>query len=930
LGGCSTREPPPCPGFACLQQAVRSMPALEIQGDEEQARAEEQREALLQNHGMNREYVQKITALSQQNAFSFASETVKGYNPRFVKAMGTAVRVAFWTGVTGFLVWRARHMIPLDSALVTEGHIFTYLPNVVLAIIFNVTPNLASTCKSCFQAFVGTLASMMAAWLLYHCPLVSDASNAAHATAATISVAPTCPGPGHVFGKAGNSTMNDLYHFYCVSSNGLFTFDNNPPGWPAFCALAWFALFVWIVLSLNVVMPFKTFALLGMSKFMLDFANPQTNTDMYLDFLNVNSVASLTILTQLLGSAFVILAMLLPPLTATNDSKVLAARSTKVISELIVHVTDYYAGSEKTLKIAIWNTLLEKNRVDMSEEGAILDASWWEHYDWSSKGVARRLMLQHLDMLKDLDRRLAVMQICVLREQFEASHKAVMAEIKLELSRLVQYIGDLLMNSMLAASDGHFSADEKAQLNKEKKLVDDAIVALGAKWRTVRKNKSPLSEEMRPESFFVVEISTMGRLVSEFTEQVLESKPESKFVAIAAIGTMIKSREELKPGTEFGNFVLRNWISLMIAFVWAMLSKNFGTGMITYVVLMLTEHPGNQLFMNLNKLQASVLGSLTGCMMFRWFHHCAIYVKIMKVLCLFVFEFVANFISNYSTEFQLVGQLLAVNGGVKLLSACDDILSNGEVMSGAAAEFAGLKAIAEAIMVVAAVDSLLKPESACDQARARLLEAMDASLSYFGDFTNGKFAAGKKQIWEDSAKKTEEIETLLSKAKKLGEGASVEPRYTKGSFKTELFNELCARMLAFQLNTQILVRRCQGSDVGLFEKMSKCTNWALVKNDLDETVKDTQLVVKEVISWDGFGALASPKVDLVLDKAGLDKIDGLRRLVKDLEAEMKSHAPVEGISMEDDQISRFCVVIEMLDTLIKCLVDMLTITVQHF
>uniref|UniRef100_A0A7S1PL89 Uncharacterized protein n=1 Tax=Alexandrium catenella TaxID=2925 RepID=A0A7S1PL89_ALECA len=613
------------------------------------------------------------------------------------------------------------------------------------------------------------------------------------------------------------------------------------------------------------------------------------------------------------------------------SSKALAARATKVTTELLFSITNYYCGSHKTLKINVYNSQLERNRADMASMSGDLDSSWWEFFDWGSAGVVRNLMNDHLGMLKDLDRRLAVMQICVLREGFEQSHVEVMRDLKEPLLKVVHDINDCLLSSTLSAADGKFSRDELDKLAKQKLSIEDSVKDLARIWRSVRgDSRNALSPGMRAEGFFFLELSTVGRIVTEFADEIIDDncRPKPKAIGWKAF-TNIFSMEKLKT-PDFRNFVVRNWISLMFAWWWAVIANNFATSVPTNVVFMLTELPGNSLLMNLEKLEASVFGSLAGTILYRAFHHCTTITRVMKLSSLFIFELIAMFIANYTKEFANVGLLLAVYGGGKLMSVCDDRTSNGEVQTMNSAEFRSLRFFAYAMCIVSLVDSFMKRKPACDQAREKLLEAMDISFDYFKKYISNDTVIGRAEIWQETAEVTERVEAKLTQAESLLGPADQEPRFAKGPFKAGLFHELVAKLRQITLNAQALIRRSQGApDEGLLVEMVKCESFEAMKAELLEAIDNTGKIVRKVISYDGFGAMSPAMFDGLLKMPVGEHVDEIRKFQEEVKKLKLKTTEESEKNLEYGKTTRFAVVLELLEVYAKELASMMTAAVRH-
>merc|ERR1719410_1664835 len=126
--------------------------------------------------------------------------------------------------------------------------------------------------------------------------------------------------------------------------------------------------------------------------------------------------------------------------------------------------------------------------------------------------------------------------------------------------------------------------------------------------------------------------------------------------------------------------------------------------------------------MNLQKLQALVLGSLAGVTLYRAFSLDIIVFKVLKLFCLFFYVLFTMFIARYSPEFANIGILLAVSGSSKLMQPCNKTPPTyGEVAFTQGNEFKNLKKFSFSILVVSVVDLLMKPKPAGQQVQEQLI-----------------------------------------------------------------------------------------------------------------------------------------------------------------------------------------------------------------
>lgn len=840
----------------------------------------------------------------------FYSEMVQTWPPRFVKALFTALRVATWIFLSGVLLWILRDTPVKDSAFAPPAIYFTYLADVVIACVYNVGPNLATTMRGVSQALRGTIVAIICCFLMYRIP-----------TPPTEPLKPpTCTSP------------DELHQWFCVDSIGLFTMDDEllskSAGLIASCGFAVFSL---AALSANVVMPFKVFALRTAAKFMMAYASPNTAEADRLA-LSPGNPLTVTVVTQIFGSAIAIAAVLCPPKLAMREVTKVAARATWSTSKLLCFVTEYYVGGARTFAINVWSTHLDRNRADLQEEASNVEVAWWECFDWGTLGRTRAIMLQHVQMLRSLDRRLVLLQICAQREKFEADHTETMKPMQAPLSRLVAATGKLLLMATKAAAEGDFSEKTKEQLMVVEEDVRVQISGLAQDWCQARPKVTEfeLQKTLRQESWFMLEASSAAQIVLDFSQRVTEETPPE---ALGVVAPYLKGVCHSKVGR---NFLLRSFVTLMVTWFWACMAHDFNPALTMSAVLMLSETPGNQLLNNMQKLQATVLGSLTGHVIYRALHHCHWVAQVTKVFALFTFELLANFIANYTVEYNLIGILLAATGGSKLLAPCDEVITNGEKLLAQASEFKGLKTLVYSMVTVTAVDLVFKQEFVEKQARAKMLEVIKLLWEQLGEkYLHGEVKGSAKEVVDQTEEWSHEVETLLTSVADLLPHAEHEPRFRKGPFKTSLYKSLVDKLRATHLNAMTLIRRTLGNAQNVFPRMVACGAFTDVKDTLGFIMTDTRAVMEAVLQYEGFWPMDNATLQALEVKSGTFKLGAVSRLSAELEQALDEEAEQRGgpleppASLEQDMMCCCCAALEMLERLAQDFQGMLEVSLEN-
>jgi hypothetical protein len=664
---------------------------------------------------------------------------------------------------------------------------------------------------------------------------------------------------------------------------------------------------------------------------MLNFANPAVSTTGYMDW-TLTSEMGITVVLQVAGSLVAIMAVMLPPRTATGNAKILAARLTLGTVDLLSFVTHYYCGNSSTLKINIFNNNLKRMHQDLEEEVQKLDSSWWEFFDWGNRGIVRYLMLQHVDLIKDIDRRLAIMQIAVRSETFDERHSHAIREVRSLMVKLVEATGNLLLHCTISAADGVFDEKELQDLKERQRAVKNARDELAKKWKHQRKLMGALSRDLRTESFFLLELDRAAGQIYAYSQKVTDDRPKPLWIAVTHLKKTF-DREKLRD-PEFTNFVGRTWISMMIAWCWAVLGYRFDAAILNNVVFMMTIIPGNAFMMNLQKLQALVLGSLAGVTLYRAFSLALIVNKVLKLICLFFYVLFTMFIARYSPEFANIGILLAVTGSTKLLAPCEEIPPTyGKVAVTQGLEFQALKKFSFSILVVSIVDILMKSKPAGKQVQEQLITAMERTFSYLRDFLDDKLTASNdsSELWINSQKATDEVEAALGKVEQMMGAADAEPRFDKGRFKKAMMCELVEQIRNLQLHVMCMVRSSKfPPEEGIIRMLSKMKSFHHVKSDMIETIRDTEEMASKIVEHDAFTPMELSDFSDVINKGGLAELEGIDELMKEFETEVQKEIDAEAEGpLEESVVSRVCVVAEMMERVTADLHGILQVSVSH-
>lgn len=808
-------------------------------------------QALLHDLPLDQKVLERIDALG-------ASEVAK-VNPRFKRSLILAVRTAFCCALASI----AEDFMPRRAPANWKG----YLPTIIVAIVYTVFDNLATTVMYTWQGLFGTVVALAHTWVL--CKVLPD---------------------GFVIGGCID---------YCV----------------------FFAIILWLNLNINV----KIFALSWQAYFSMCFCSP-TKLSNFMEFTWDSEMSSI-FFVQVLGSVLALAAVLFPyPITALGQATTLGAKTAKSTAELMSFVVKYYSGDEESLDINIYNSLIEHLKSEIATMEAATDMAWWEGFDWGRRGKIRQHMVRHLKLLAVLSRRLNIMQSCAIGEDFGRVHKEAMQTIRVPICELVKAVGELLMAATCDAADGYLDEEEKERKRVRLSDVQQRTEELSSSWHTQRSklssNMAGLDKKLRTESFFLREVCIISRNVTEFVQDLVDGPDPSKpWIFFDEV------KKRFDPAVLLNSthlsFVWRNWLSCTISFLIGLEFYNFDSSMPGYVTLMLSAKPGAALMGNLSRIQGTVLGMLTGSVLYILLHDCHQWGY--RCAFLFVFEILANFVYYYSSQFGSLGGLLAVFGGKLLIASCQSNLTGDELSDRKIGAYHQFHMVAEALVIVMVVDLIFQRKAASEMARERLNEAMEASFGELRTFVEQE--GRNQQTNEDLTAVTEKVESLLGRATMFGEEADAEPRLWKAPFRKALHDILCKEVLKIHLDTSLVIRAFMGpAGKGLFHLISKQPSYSRVKQDLLGTMEKAEKFVKDVMDYEDCGLMSK---EVLKDIQGLTKVrqlDGHENLIMEVKNEL-GEIPCPK-SMEDCKVARLSVVFDMLDRLTAHIGGLIITTVE--
>jgi len=339
--------------------------------------------------------------------------------------------------------------------------------------------------------------------------------------------------------------------------------------------------------------------------------------------------------------------------------------------------------------------------------------------------------------------------------------------------------------------DGSLSKEEEAKLTAaaEELRRENAELALEfsqARTKICQKLKvDRLSHELLGEHAFVLSLSNYGRLSQEFVDQLLATKlqerPKSRIIR-----NPFDTKVLFKPDNLL--FTFRNCGSIVACWFIGFKGFPFSSGSLippyTSAIagtasLLLSAFVGSAMKRNLLRLQGVCLGTIIGQLIWVYFAWCGLYGVTTMTIAFFLWEFASIYTMHTSEEYGTVGGLVGVFGAKAMLIGCSNVV--GILNQSKGGSYDNLVYVTVAIIVMCFFDVVLAFKRASQLATGTLFDATD----YLEVQLNTFFKSDAKHVPAEMDYHCEAIE----RATIQGDEARQEPRYWRGKWNTEIFNE---------------------------------------------------------------------------------------------------------------------------------------------
>jgi hypothetical protein len=619
-------------------------------------------------------------------------------------------------------------------------------------------------------------------------------------------------------------------HIMAVMMPGAAAGDKYQPYICHATLVAFILLAAWLNISLNA----KIFFLWYHTSFMMEFMNPKSEWQFSTSWgFKHEAYTSLSMIAANVGMLTSIFVMIFPsPIRASAVSREHAVQSVQDATELVDRLVDVFSASEKPgFRIVRLETDTLKLRRSVEAMPLYLDGSWWETFDLGKAGLSRALLKRHHRLLTEMTEMLYSLQVCVLREQFEAGHGKLMAKLDQQIRDMTGKTGSLLRLVTLAANNGQVETAEAEDMRSLVKEVEAAAKALSSAFNSARKEQSPnkrITREIQSESFFLYLLSAYCRSVCTYTEDLLERPPERGtpelpgFVSIVWTNFAAMFDKHVLFTLTYASRAARNSLAVILAFyigMKGMSQQPFNPQPAGTAAVLITNFSGSAMQMNMSRLQAVMLAAIIPRIFVTSLgQDCSLFHVLAQIAGVFLYEGFSCYIyfsSKFNSSF---GVLLAGLGLPAFIYPCN---GREEPTRFGVHTFQKILNTTLAVICMTLVDLILTVHTTAQKASSHYINAVVAGdqilqgclarRSPDGTLLEGEVVSRpyvKVLALQALHTNVVDMQSLhraagamrahLAEAQALGVEANKEPRYSKAPWPGDFFNAIMQS--AYKLN----------------------------------------------------------------------------------------------------------------------------------
>jgi len=499
--------------------------------------------------------------------------------------------------------------------------------------------------------------------------------------------------------------------------------------------------------------------------YMISFVNPHTGPARGTIPISVfgvtlpgqwDSYRTVVLLTSFAGASLAILATLFP-------YKLLNMAMIKDDGETIVSAIDsiwkdsieYFCGESKKGKKRQIACRIDSLQGTIDSVNGHLKTAWWECLDFGKAGRQRTLYTVFDQKVGNKATRnlLYAVKGCILSEDFNANHKQFCLKVKAPMDELRAETTGLLHILIGVCREGVCDEKLKKHITWKAGLVKDAQQKLYEAYEQTGDNGPPkCKSDWANEFTFVFALSHWADEMLRFAMDIHDEKKaeaeKKSFMTVARKELALTfSREKMFKPSHL-NFVMRNFTSIVLAFIFGALLHDQGFSMFRAysgtmagtLGLLMSKVGGSAMEKNLKRLLGVVLGKvipivILGNLQFFGCENSQRYLAQGIAVYLFIFAF--EYVYFTSANWGSVGILIAGFGCYPLIAFPSEESCHADATAGFLNNYEELCEVTACILLQMVVDVLGEHQSAREKATDHIEHATKHAQECLKTFFDG-------------------------------------------------------------------------------------------------------------------------------------------------------------------------------------------------
>lgn len=578
--------------------------------------------------------------------------------------------------------------------------------------------------------------------------------------------------------------------FNIWAMNGFMPGGYSPEGEESWWYIGnvWGATFTFLLLYLNFDGNTQVFGLATYMFYWMSFQNFNVQSGFAKNFqIKTDGAAVKELLVASTGIGIAIFAAYVPyPLFAIWRAHKTAKTLLFQLHSTWDDFARYYCGAEKNpFRASLLAKKVAVMKAKVPELQGYIGSAWFECFGMGG-WQRQRLVLQMIDsFVSSSFNNLSLVLKCCGQEDFEKDHVDVMEGVKAEVDVLIEKVGEMLDLAVEVAKEGGAAEGTALAQKADEKVKEMAAARKSLTLKFLKVVPYELSEKMAGENIVCSTLCRLAGDAEDFGEKLKKRPAPEVYSWKDGNGIMGLFKPSLLSDPNHINFVLRNWVSIMVCFFvgyngYSLMIPAYNGVIPMTACLLLSKSVGSAVAVNLEKLQGVVLGTACGQIVYALLAWCNLRSSIEVAIFVTLWGTLTLYMYYHSENYSTMGLLLGVFGLSNVMQGCSDEEYNPTVA------YTGIIGRTVAICIMCIVDQLLGKGRASDMARDAFFAPWDQMSKQLNDLFDPAIPTLEKRKGA--------LRGMIASALGLGGEAYAEARYWRAPWPKSSFERSCAAL----------------------------------------------------------------------------------------------------------------------------------------